>query len=123
MFKENFDRVCTLRGVAPTTVLRSLGMNPSTYTGWTDTTIPRQSTVKKLADYLGCTVDDLLADEPVPQQKTLPAETESALGINLDDYPDYVRECVETALQIPPERREEFLRVAREIAKTFEPRG
>lgn len=123
MFKENFNRVCTLRGVAPTTVLRSLGMNPSTYTGWTDTTIPRQSTVKKLADYLGCTVDDLLADEPVPQQKTLPAETESELGINLDDYPDYVRECVETALQIPPERREEFLRVAREIAKTFEPRG
>lgn len=45
------------------------------------------------------------------------------MGINLDDYPDYVRECVETALQIPPERREEFLRVAREIAKTFEPRG
>lgn len=123
MFKANFERVCALRGVAPTAVLRSLGMNASTYSGWTDESVPRQSTLKKLADYLNCSIDDLTADEPIPKKETLPAETESAPdAIDLDSYPDYVRECLETALQIPPERRGDFLRLAREIAKTFEPR-
>lgn len=122
MFKANLDRICSLRGVAPTAVLRDLGMNASTYSYWTDESVPRQSTVKKLADYLGCTIDDLLADEPIPKKETLPAEAGSADIIDLDGVPDYVKECIETALKIPPDRREDFLRVAREIAKTFEPR-
>lgn len=122
MFKRNFERMCTQKGVAPSTVMRQCGMAAATYSCWTEDTIPRQSTVKKLADYLGCTIDDLLADEPIPKKETLPAEAGSADIIDLDGVPDYVKECIETALKIPPDRREDFLRVAREIAKTFEPR-
>lgn len=98
-------------------------MAPATYSCWTDDTVPRRATLLKLSECLNCSIDDLTSDEPIPKKETLPAETESAPdAIDLDSYPDYVRECLETALQIPPERRGDFLRLAREIAKTFEPR-
>lgn len=68
MFKKNFIKICNDKKVAPTTVVRAIGLTASAFSCWTDETVPRRATLMKLADYLGCTVDDLLAEEPTPIQ-------------------------------------------------------
>lgn len=64
MFKKNFIKICNDRGVAPTAVLNQIGLSAATFSCWTDESVPRKATLMKLADYFGCDVEDLLADEP-----------------------------------------------------------
>lgn len=117
MFKRNFERICAQKGVAPSTVMRRCGMAAATYSCWSDDTVPRQSTVKRLAEHLGCTIDDLLADEP-QDEKSPPAE---AGGLGLSAYPENIRKCVQAALQIPPEYREDFLRTVEALVRASKP--
>lgn len=63
MFKKNFERLCRDRGLYPSSVCEKIGLSRSTWSDWTEKSVPRQSTLQKLADYLGVTVDDLLRDE------------------------------------------------------------
>lgn len=70
MFKKNFDRICVDKGEKPTIVVRDIGLSASTYTHWTDDTVPRKATLQKLADRLGVTVSDLL-DDPAPTDRML----------------------------------------------------
>ena len=60
MFKRNFINICAERGVAPTAVLKQIGLSNATFTCWTEESIPRQTTLKKIADYFGITPEDLL---------------------------------------------------------------
>ena len=68
MFKKNFIRFCNEKNVAPSAVCMAIGLSNAAYSNWTDESVPRKATLMKLADYLGCTVDDLLAEEPAPVQ-------------------------------------------------------
>lgn len=70
MFKQNFINICTERGIAPTAVLRQIGLSNATFSCWTEDSVPRQTTLKKIADYFGITPEDLLRD---PAQKVEPA--------------------------------------------------
>lgn len=63
MFKKNFERICAERGVSPTKAVKAVGLAESAYPGWTETSVPRNSTLLKLANYLNVTVDDLLRDD------------------------------------------------------------
>lgn len=63
MFKKNFERICAERGVSPTKAVKAVGLAESAYPGWTETSVPRNSTLLKLANYLNVTVDDLLNDD------------------------------------------------------------
>ena len=74
MFKTNFIKYCNKIGVAPTVVCRQIGLTASSFSLWTDESVPRKATLMKLADYFGVTVEDLLADEP-PQIEKAPAFT------------------------------------------------
>ena len=65
MFKENFINLCNQKNVAPTVVLKEIGLTPATFSKWDDTSVPRKATLYKLADYFGVTVDSLLAEDPV----------------------------------------------------------
>ena len=71
MFKKNFIRICNANGIAPTSVCEKIGLAKSTFSNWTEESVPREATLMKLADYLGCTVEDLLAEEPAPQSNTV----------------------------------------------------
>jgi transcriptional regulator with XRE-family HTH domain len=72
MFKQNFINICTERGIAPTAVLRQIGLSNATFSCWTEDSVPRQTTLKKIADYFGITPEDLLRD---PAEKPEPAPT------------------------------------------------
>lgn len=50
-------------------ILFCLPAASATVTGWKQGSIPRKSTLKKIADHFGVTVDYLLSDEPTTPSK------------------------------------------------------
>ena len=90
MFKEQFIKLCNERNIAPTAVLKKIGLSNATYSCWTDTSVPRKATLFKLADYFGVSVDYLLG-ETVDIEKT-PGEKPNAVvldGQNIFNIPIY----------------------------------
>lgn len=78
MFKQNFIKICTERGVAPTSVLKQIGLSNATFSCWSDESIPRQTTLVKIADYFGITPEELLrgpTEKPsAPAEPSQPAD-------------------------------------------------
>ena len=70
MFKNNFIKFCNDKNVAPTIVCQHVGLSPAAYSKWNNDSVPRKATLMKLADYFGCTVDDLLAEEPSAKEQS-----------------------------------------------------
>lgn len=62
-FQRYFTRLCSERGESPSTVCMRLGYSNAVYSQWTDDTIPRNSTLSKIADYFGVSTDYLLGKE------------------------------------------------------------
>lgn len=82
MFWKNLCDLCIIRGITPNTVCSSLGLSTATATHWKQGSIPRDTTLKKIADYFGITPEELLRDSteqpptspsvPDPSAPTLP---------------------------------------------------
>lgn len=67
MFKKNFIKLCNAKGVAPTVACSKVGLSNAAFSCWTDESVPRKTTLLKIADYFGVTVEDLLKEEePTP---------------------------------------------------------
>ena len=61
MFYKKVSDLCNQNGIAMTTLAVNLGFSKSVVTNWKKTeATPRPSTVKKIADYFGVSVDYLL---------------------------------------------------------------
>lgn len=69
MFKKNFEILCAKRNVAPTSVCREIGLSNAAYSCWDESSIPRKTTLMKIANYFGVTVEDLLAEDPAQIEK------------------------------------------------------
>lgn len=63
MFIDIFERLCESRGVSPSRVLDEIGMYRSTHTNWRNGGDPSNPTKKKIADYFGITVSQLMSGE------------------------------------------------------------
>lgn len=63
MFYDNYIKVCQNHGVSPTRVLKDLGISKSSYAHWKKGGEPLNETMKKIADYFGITVTELLSGE------------------------------------------------------------
>lgn len=68
MFKTNFLKLCVKNNVLPTVVCKNIGLSKSSYSQWTDDTIPRDATLLKIAQYFKVTVDDLIQDNDTEAQ-------------------------------------------------------
>ena len=90
MFKDQFIKICNERGVAPTRVCRDIGISAATYSCWTKDSMPRRTTLLRLADYLGVPVDYLLGNalEPEESPKKLPKQPEPTEQQDLPDLPE-----------------------------------
>lgn len=109
MFKKIFIKLCNERGVAPTAVCNDIGLSAATFSCWTDESVPRKTTLYKLANYFNVSVDYLLGKEDaIPTETTgftvadqsnvkmIPIyETVSAgLGAAAEDQPtEYIPMC------------------------------
>lgn len=92
MFYKNYLMYCQKVGKSKTAVAKQIGVTSKSVTGWQNGSIPRNGTLKKLADYFGVTVDDLLADN----------KKEPAGQGELDDD---MKEFIELAQMMTPEER------------------
>lgn len=60
MFWNKFVELCNQKGVSPNFVARELGITSGTVTSWKKGGTPRDTTLRKIADYFGVSVDYLL---------------------------------------------------------------
>lgn len=76
MFWDTFIELCNQKDVKPNPVARSLGIPSGSVTDWKNGRTPRDTTLKKLADYFGVSVDYLLGKEEKEPPATIGEELE-----------------------------------------------
>lgn len=69
MFYERLKEICASKGVKITVLIDDLGMSSGNLSSWKKGNTPRASTIDKIAEYLGVSVDYLLGrtDDPLPK--------------------------------------------------------
>ena len=74
MFIDSYDRICKLKGVSPTSVLKALGISKGVYSNWKAVGAePLNPTKLKIANYLGVSIEELETGEI----KKAPAKAEA----------------------------------------------
>ncbi len=66
MFWDNFVVECAKKKKSPAAVAEELGFSNSMPTSWKNGSLPRMSSRKKLADYFGITVEELMGTKKEP---------------------------------------------------------
>lgn len=66
MFWENFQVQCAKVQKSPATVVEELGLSNSMPTSWKNGSLPQMKNRKKIADYFGITVEELMGTKKEP---------------------------------------------------------
>lgn len=96
MFKQNFERICVEKGYSPSAVCIAVGISKSNYSNWNEGTIPRKTTLIKIANYLGVSVEELTTDtkttlsEEEKQLVSLIAQLTDEEVKELSSFVDYI---------------------------------
>lgn len=89
MFWDRLYHLCEKNNCKPNTVAKNIGLSTATATKWKNGAIPNGDALKKIGDYLQCSVDYLLertddpvlhktADENTPRIRTVPVSIKNA---------------------------------------------
>ena len=65
MFYQNLIAFCAKKNTNPTALCREIGLATSAATRWKEGSVPRDSTLKRIADRLGVSVTELLDGKAV----------------------------------------------------------
>ena len=95
---QNIERYCSKKGVKPTNACRDSGVGASFLTDIKRGQTPSVAKVQLLAQYLGCTVSDLLGERAVSESGTL-STYDAKLLRAYHQAPAPIREIVDTALR------------------------
>ena len=76
MFWKRFVALCNDKGISPNGVCSELGLSNATATKWKNGSAPRATTVRKIADYFGVSVDYLLGNVQMDLQHFAAKEKE-----------------------------------------------
>lgn len=60
MFYDRFLALCDKRGIKPTPLIIGMGLSSSNVSQWKKGSLPRPHVLKKLADYFGVTLEELM---------------------------------------------------------------
>ena len=82
MFWQNLCKLCNEHQTTPNTVCKALGLSSATATHWRQGSVPRDTTLRLIADYFGIKPDDLLRD---PEEQS-PIIVESASPLSAEFY-------------------------------------
>lgn len=68
MFKKRFEQLCNERKTSPAAVCEAIGLSNSVYSKWSENSIPRNTTLLKIADFFNVSVAYLKGetDNPLP---------------------------------------------------------
>lgn len=61
MIFRNIEARCREKGISVSALEKTLGLGNATIKGWSESS-PKVSNLKKVADYFGCTVDELMEE-------------------------------------------------------------
>lgn len=64
MFFTNFVEQCNKANISPSAAAEAMGFQRSVVTRWSKGTDPRAATLQKIADFFGCSVDELKKEKP-----------------------------------------------------------
>ena len=67
MFWENFLELCEERGKKPNPVAKELGLSSGSVTAWKNGSTPQATTIKKIAEYFGVSVERLTKEKLTTQ--------------------------------------------------------
>ena len=79
-FFDRINELCVRNGISADKLCKDLNLSNATATKWRKGAIPRNSTLKLIADYFGVTVDYLLTGE---QKEKAPQETPEGLDAEI----------------------------------------
>lgn len=102
MFKQIFTKLCADRNLDPTVVCKNIGISKSNYSNWTDSSVPRATTLQKLADYFGVSVDYLIGKEEAKEK-----------ALAEDSLSEGERMLLELFRRIPEEKQQMALQMLR----------
>lgn len=103
MFYENYLELCSKKGKSKTAVAKEIGLVSKSVTGWKNGAIPRNGTLKKLADYFGITVEELMGTKKEP----------AGQGELTED----MKEILDYAQKLGPEERKAFITLLKSNSK------
>lgn len=99
IFVQNVKKYCDIKGVKPTIACAESGAGKDLLGQLKSRgTIPSVAKVQLLAQYLGCTVSDLLGERAVSESGTVSADDAKLLRA-YHQAPAPIREIVDTALR------------------------
>ena len=105
MFYYNFVNLCNKRDVSPSAAAEEMGFHRSDVTRWSKGSVPRQSTLQRIADYFGVPVGYLTEDG----KKSPRTDTEGIDPIG--------RELLERISKLSPAKKALVLEKVMEIEK------
>lgn len=103
MFYENFDALCTKSGKSKSEVTEAIGLTAKSCTGWKNGAVPRNGTLKKIADYFGITVEELMGTKKEPAGE--------------GELTEDMKEILEYAQKMGPDERKAFLTLLKSNSK------
>lgn len=74
VFYENYLNLCAKANKSPSAVANAIGLSNAAASGWKKGKAPNDTTLKKLADYFGVSVEALTAEQK--NKPALPEENE-----------------------------------------------
>ena len=109
MFWLNYTDLCSNIGKSPNAVAKELSLSSGSVTSWKNGSVPHFPTLKKIADYFGVTVDDLLRPVEKTEQPTV-----------TDELSAEKKALIDFALGVPEEKAKQVLRVLKAIVESDE---
>lgn len=108
MFYEIYIGLCAEKNISPTKAAVEIGLSNAAPTGWKQGAVPRESALKRIADYFGVTVEYLKGETDIKN----PADSNNS---------GREKEVVRLFSLIPDERKEEAMRYLRYLSEQQKP--
>lgn len=108
MFYEIYIGLCAEKNISPTKAAVEIGLSNAAPTGWKQGAVPRESALKRIADYFGVTVEYLKGETDIKN----PADSNDS---------GREKEVVRLFGLIPDDRKDEAMNYLRYLSEQQKP--
>ena len=118
MFSDNYIRLCKEKGVGVTVASQEIGYSANSGKKWSEGSVPRKTTLLKIAEYFGVTVDELMEGQPTMSYGDAPlVEMKKAATSGGDGLSDKELLLLSIFNSLPEDRQWAILRQAQAEAQ------
>lgn len=102
---ENYKKILEEKGIKTSDVARGIGVSNAILSDWKNgKTTPKTDTIKKIADYLGVSVDYLMTGKENPFSIEM-----AAIDVELTNMPLEVKEYALKLVALPQEKQRQIM--------------